>query len=216
MPQGGQNTSGGELAEVRREHETHGPAKAAAVHGVDHHRNQQHEQQWHKHVHGFLKPGANAPTDDKHDDGHEHGMPHQQFPGIGQQPAELAANGLGIGTGKQSGRSLADIDQRPAANYGVKRQHQERGNNAIPADRPPASGGAFGFGQGAHGRYRALSAPAANHGLGNQNRHADQEDAGQVDQNEGAAAVLSGNVWKLPDVPEAYRRAGSGQDKRHP
>ena len=59
------------------------------------------------------------------------------------------------------------------------------------------------FGQGAHGGHGALAAAPTNHGFGNQYRHADQEDTGQVDQNEGAAAVLASNVRKLPDVPEA-------------
>ena len=47
-------------------------------------------------------------------------------------------------------------------------------------------------------------------------RHADNRDAQQVNQNEGTAGVLTGDVGKLPDTPKANGGTGGRQNKTQP
>src|SRR5690606_21413423 len=44
-------------------------------------------------------------------------------------------------------------------------------------------------------------------------RHTHQQDAAQVHQHEGAAAVLARDIGEFPDIAEPHRRARGGEDE---
>ena len=60
---------------------------------------------------------------------------------------------------------------------------------------------------------RAAAAAPPEQDFRHQYRDADDCDTGQINQNEGAAAVLTHDVGKLPDIAQPHCRAGRCEDE---
>ncbi|MNZ41408.1 hypothetical protein D3C78_589570 [compost metagenome] len=213
MAEGHQHALAGQLAEVGGEQELHRLHEVPGGGGVADHHQQQDEQPRHHEAQRALQPVAHAESDDAQ--GHQQ---HQtavggQLPRIGEQGVEQRAAALAIQAGEAAAQRRGGVGQRPAGDHRIEAEDQEAGEHRHAAEAPPVPAGAGLAGHRGDGALGVGAAAPADHELGHQQRDADGQDAGQVDQHEGAAAVLPGDVGKLPDVAQTDRRTGGGEEE---
>ncbi len=142
-------------------------------------------------------------------------MPGQQTFRIGNQRAEDGIDVIGAGSDEHPGGGAEHIGQRPAGDHAVIGQDDEPRHYTAPAQVLPAAIAALFRGQGAQRIDGALPTATTQHDLGHHDRDADQGDADQVDEHEGPAAVLTGDIGEFPDIAQTDGRAGRRQQKGH-
>ena len=94
---------------------------------------------------------------------------------------------------------------RPARDHEVEAQDEEGGQHAVVADEAPA---AVERVVSAHG---IAARRAADGELGHHDGESQQQYATYIYQQEGSAAVLSGDVGEAPDVAQPYGAPGGDQ-----
>jgi len=132
----------------------------------------------------------------------------------GQQTVKRGADRRCIGT-RQLRWHGNNVVKRPTSDHAVKGQNQEAGQRTEVAKPFPAAADFRLPGQLFHGIDRTQATTAPHHHLGHHNRDAHQQNDQQVHQDKGTTTVLASNVGKLPEIPEADRRARRCQNK-HP
>ena len=107
-----------------------------------------------------------------------------------------------------SGESGVKVLQAPSGHDGVETEDDGGGEDAEVADESPRASagelvvGTCGIGVGV----------AADDELGNHAGDAKQEDAAQIDEDEGCSSVLSCHIGETPDVSQTYCRPCGGKD----
>lgn len=184
------------------------------AHAVTDQQKQDDKQQGHEQGGEGLKPRAHAARHDQHGDHDRHRVPEQQLHGAGHEGLEHALDRGAIQATEAAGGRLLHVGDGPAHDHAVVTEDEETRDHAHPAEITPGGRGAFLPHQFGHGVNRAAPSTAAKHDLGDQDRRGDQQDAGEVNHYEGAAAVLPKDVGELPDVAEADGGPGGGKDER--
>ncbi len=215
MPHGGEHRLGAEFAEIRREHESDRPAHLSGIGGIAQQQDQQHKQGRHENGDRPLQTGPHPARHHPHGHGHKQGVPEHQGDGGAQQIAEHGPHPVGVDADKIPTDGVHYIGEGPAGDDAIEREDNEAGEHARPAHQAPVAAGTRLQRQMLHGMGGiALGAPTDHH-LGHHDGHADDDNTEQIDQHEGAAAVLAGDVGKFPDIAQPDRGAGGGQDKGH-
>src|SRR5690606_30997659 len=140
-------------------------------------------------------------------------LPQYQPPGIAQQLCEPRGGVIAAGALQPAAGHFEDIVEGPATDDRVIRQDQYAHHRTDPADTAPHRRHTGLAGEAAHRVDGAHTPFAAEHHFGHHHRHPHQQDATQVNEHEGAAAVFTGDVWKLPDIAKADSRAGRRKDE---
>src|SRR5690606_8741461 len=133
--------------------------------------------------------------------------------GRGEQCPKTGRCHLGASPGKHPGRHLASVRQRPARNHTVKRQNKEAGSRPHPADTNKGLRRFKFMSQALHRMDRAATAFTAHHNLSHHHRNARHQNAEQIHQDKSTTTVFTGNVGKLPDIPQPHRRTGGCKNK---
>ena len=102
-----------------------------------------------------------------------------------------------------------EILDDPAANDGVVGHDQDGDDGVDPAAEFQPLAGA----EGGESTYGALARHAANGGLRYDHGVAKGQGQDDVDQQKNTAAIFGGQIGEPPDIAQAYRGPGSGQDK---
>ncbi|MNF52785.1 hypothetical protein D3C84_341440 [compost metagenome] len=213
MAEGHQYALAGQLAEIGGEQELHRPHEVPGGGGVADHHQQDQEQPGHHEAQCALQAVAHTERD--------YAQGHRQYqaavagelPGIGEQGVEQCTAALAIQAGEAAAERRRSVGQGPASDHRIEAEDQEAGQHCQTADAPPVAAGAGLASHRGDGALGVGAAAAADHELGHQQRNADGQDTGQVDQDEGAAAVLPGDIGKFPDIAQAHRRTGGGEEE---
>ena len=155
----------------------------------------------------------NAAQNDTHGEDHERGVEQEDLRRIGNKGTEELSRNLRRGEcAHAAGHGLDDVGQRPPAHHGVKRQDEKPGEHAHEPDDHPRRAGR----QSAERANGIESGPPADGELRQHDGEPHHRDAEQVDEDERPAAVLPGDVGKLPDIAQPDGRAGRGEDEPQP
>ena len=200
---------------MEREHEVEALGEAPGGQGVAQEHEQQQQQQGHEPANGKLKPAGDTPRHDKDGHGHERRLKRNHQQRIGEEPSKGRGGRLPRGALEGASADLKQIIKGPARNHAVEGQDQEARGHPHPANECPGGGGIGELHQLAHGVDGALPRFPAHEHFSHHDGDADEEDAGEVDEDERAPAVLPGHVGELPNIAEAHRRARRRQDE-HP
>ena len=138
-------------------------------------------------------------------DGHE----DTHFHGISQHGPKDRAH-LGHAAGEGSVQEFPEIRQHPAGHGGVVHHEEVAAQDAEPAMDVPGGPRLL---QSLVSRHGALLAPAAHGQLHGHHRDAHEHQEGQVKEYKHRAAILAGDVWELPHIPDADGTAGTDQKK---
>lgn len=181
--------------------------RAGAGDRVDHQARQQQEEQGHEHLAHLLNALGHAPHH-HHDAQHQKAQaPQQGLHRLGAEGGEVV--GIGARPGAEVGAGGVDLDilEHPAPHHAVVGQDDKQGDDADVSREPPPGV------QSAEGPHHILLGGPADGQLRQHDRKAHQEHDQQITQQEGAAAVGAHLAGKFPDVAQAHRGAGRGQDE---
>jgi len=145
--------------------------------------------------------GEAADYHDAHVNSHLHG--------VGQHSGEHGFCGSGVKTRKDAGGSVHEVLQHPAGDGGVEHHQDDIADEADVAVPAP-------FAAGLQLRIHlqgALLCGAAHGEFHGQHRHTQNQQEDQIDQYEGAAAVLTSHPGKFPDIADADGTACTEQDE---
>ena len=197
-------------AEVRNEVKAQALARARGADAVDGEHDHDGEQRDHHDLGHALQTALKAERVDEEadDDDRDHAARHDARPG--QHFTERRADLLGRCSDKSARCGQIEIVQHPAADRRVE-HHQQivADHRQITVDMPPAAR-LFQYLIGAH---RAFLAGAADRELHRHDRQTEYEQEDHIEQNEGAAAVLSDHPRELPYVADADGAACAEQNK---
>ena len=161
-----------------------------------HHEDQQ--QQRHHDASRAFDPFLDAQRDDAvRQQGEDDGV-EQRFPRVLREGVEERFVGFGGTDACEFARERVDhVFQRPARDHQIEAHDEQRSQNTVVAqDRPAARKGAVG----AHGVAVGIASDGE---FRKHDRHAEQQDAEDVDQQERAAAVLPCDIGETPDVAQS-------------
>jgi len=194
------------------EHEAEGGRQVGCHHAVAEQDQQNGEQCRHEDLVGTLDTARDATGDDNEIEQHEGAMPADQLDRVGQQPGKQRAE-IFLGELPEATGGEHRVIEDPPGHYAIEGEDEQRPENADETDGLPPWRNPRLAGEQAHGVGRVFLAATAEHDLGHEQGQADADDAGQVHQHEGTAAVGAGHVGKLPDIPEADGRTGGHQNE---
>src|SRR5690606_30571603 len=155
-----------------------------------------HRQDRNQHAVQPLDAAAYAAGDDEHGDGHGGRLPDRRLHRHGDEAHGVEAVPAIRGLPESPADGTLEILQRPAGDHRVIAEQQHRGGDAEPADDTPEALAAGDL-IGRHGV--ALRVPADRQ-FGDHEGQADEGDAENVDDQEGAAAVVARHIGEAPDV----------------
>ncbi len=108
-----------------------------------------------------------------------------------------------------------DVAEGPASDNAVIGENDKTGHNAEKTNPLPRAASRLSLSQHAESTDRVLLALPPEQDLRNHNRNPDHRDRREIDEHEGAAIVLEGDIWKFPEVSEsdgaASRRKNESQ-----
>ena len=208
-----QHRAGADLAEIRGKQPGNRFLEAAGKIIVGGQAQQQQEHERHHHHDSPLDAVLDARVDDKTGDGQAHQGPEHHADIVSQHGAELGTGLDTIHPDKAGSNRLEQVPQHPAHHHRIDNldsvgRQQAHAAHPCPARDLPLSAGDIGHGRG----WAALAPPADEH-LRHQDRDTDTESAGQVDQHEGGATVLPGNIGKAPDITQANGETHRGHEE---
>ena len=130
----------------------------------------------------------------------EYGV-ENRLPGIGDEGLEGRFVVVDVALLHQIAREGVDgVFGRPARHDKVETHDQHRGQDPDIADHAPP------FAKRAVGSDRILTRGCTDRELGNHERNAHQQDAQQIDQEEGSASIFTGQIGESPDVTQPHGR----------
>ena len=179
--------------------------------GGHHDDHEQHEERGHEQLGGPLD--AVSHTIDNHSvgDENENDGPKDRPQGMGGKLLEIGLHESGVTT-QLSGHRGIEILQAPAGHDGIETEDNHRGEHAHVAYHGPRfAARKIAVGAGGIGRRVPPDDELAHHA-----RYAEQEDAPQIDQDEGRTAVMTGHIGEAPDVAQPHGRTGRGEDDAQP
>ena len=196
--------------EVRPQHEVNAGARAGQGHAAHCQCRQQDEQNRHHDLARPFNTALDPPGHDHNGGDHEQAMEHEALgsaagKGIEVSPRFFRARQLA----NRSERRAQRIGHDPPRNYAVERQ-QERPSKHTQSSNPLPRRPRLDRLYGSNGIEVSI---ATEDKLGEKKRYSNQDNAGDIHQDEGSAAVFSHDVGKTPNVPEANRRTSGGQEK---
>ena len=203
-----------QLAGVEAEQKRHAGREVTVDGSVSDQSDEQDQEDRHQPAHRNLQPSDDAPRHDDYRGHHEQGVPEQHLPGVRQEVVEDPRRELAVGTHEGAATQTEHVRHGPTGDHGVVRENEEAREHTHPTDQGPETAGAAVPNQRAQRVDGTLSPGAAHQDLGNHDRDADGGDADQVDENEGAAAVLAGDVGELPDVTQSDCGTGCGEHEQ--
>ena len=178
---------------------------------MDGEHNDQRKQREHHDLADALESVLQAERADQEARDNDQLRPERHLTGVREHRAEFADNGFGIHPGmERAGEEFAEIVDHPAGDGGIVHHEQEAANQAEPAVDVPFLAGFFKVFVRQDG---TLFAGAAHGQLHRQHRHAHDEQADQIDEDEKAAAVLAGDIREAPDVADADGAAGADEQE---
>ena len=107
-----------------------------------------------------------------------------------------------------SEEGLDDVFECPARDDGIVAEDQEGGGDAVIADDAPFRAGSHHL-EGSGG---VLARVAADEKLGYHDRYAQEQDARDIDQQEGGATIFAQHIRETPDVSQSDGASDRGQD----
>ena len=194
----GEHRRGRHLREVGSEEEFHAFGAARQQDGVDGQHHEDQQQQRHHDASRAFDPFLDAQCDDAvRQQGEDDGV-EQRFPRVLREGVEERFVGFGGTDACEFARERVDhVFQRPARDHQIEAHDEQRSQNTVVAqDRPAARKGAVG----AHGVAVGIASDGE---FRKHDRHAEQQDAEDVDQQERAAAVLPCDIGETPDVAQS-------------
>jgi hypothetical protein len=132
---------------------------------------------------------------------------------IGVDAAENGADRLGARRAAEFRERQIDVMHRPAGDDAIEGEQDERREDAEDADALPGVRTARQLIEGLH---RRTLGGTPDREFAHHNRHADHENADEIDQNENAAAVFARDVGEFPDISESDRGPGTGEQEADP
>ena len=181
---------------------------------MDGEHNDQRKQREHHDLADALESVLQAERADQEACDDDQLRPKRHLTGVREHRAEFADNGFGVHAGmKRAGEEFAEVVDHPARNGRVVHHEQEAANQAEPAVDVPFLAGLFEIFVRQDG---TLFASAAHGQLHRQHRHAHDEQADQIDEDEKAAAVFAGDIREAPDVADADGAAGADEQEAQP
>ena len=170
--------------------------------------NADHQQQDEQHRHQPLGDGL-YPLRHPHQQyaphqGQHQPLPQQTLQGIRDERIEGRAGDGGIGREDLAAGRLEDVGEYPGRHFGVKRHDEEGRRHPHGRDQPPGLPLGRQLDEPAH---RIGFRLTPQHDLRDHHRQSHQQGGDDIDQQKAGAAILPGQIGKLPDVAKADRRA---------
>ena len=200
-------------AEVRQQVEGQALPRPGQRDRVDRQHDDQAQQPRHHHLRDALHALLQLEGADRDADHHGDCHVKPQLPRAAQQRVEHPADGLCRHALKGPGQKLDEIAQHPAGHGGVVHHQQIVRADGHPAVEVPFAAARFQRPVAAH---RALPRGPPHRQLHRQHRRAHNDQKQQIEQHEDPAAVLPGDKWEFPDVPDPDRAARAHQQKAEP
>ena len=203
LPHGRQDRGCGKFAEIRFQvvdYAVHGSGQGEAIDGNA--QGKEYQQRHHDLAdlfHAFFHAGH----DDDHGDGYENDEPHHGRGGRNEFGEIIA-----VGQGRTAAGPVDEqIFDDPSADYTVIGSDDDGHQGCQrPQETEP-------FIKDAVGMDGALPGFPSDGDLRHHQGKTEGDGQDQVNQEEDPSPVLGGQVGETPDVPESYRRTGSGQDE---
>ena len=170
--------------------------------------HEQRDERWHERLGDSLDSSPDAAEQHRRRDAEDEEREDDAGRSIGRELGEEVADRLLVTT-DLTGEREPDVGDRPSSNHAVEGQNARAGQHPETTDQPPAGSGA-NVRERANGRL--LGAPT-NRQLAEHDRKADEENADQIDEDEGRAAALTDLSWKPPDVSKSDGRTCCGEDE---
>ena len=193
--------------EVRREEEGEAGLRIAGDEGPDGECDDDEEKDRHQDAGCAFDAGVEAAGDNGAGGDEEQGCPAGELGDGGEKAVEQGLAGDSVEAGELAGGRLPAVGQRPAADHAVEGADAEHRDDRNELADAPGRRPAFGKREPGDGGGRGQAAATADQELGNCERDDEGEDADEVDEHEGATAILAGKPGEAPDVPEPDREA---------
>jgi len=187
---------GGEVG-LEIELQTRGHALAQRQ-GVAGNADNDDEEDGHKDLGHLFDTVLNAAEDDVHGQGHEDRGEEDDFAHVGGEAGDDA---------RVAAEGVQGILGRPAAEHAVVANDECGDGDGDKTEPTDVLIDVLVRGDG------VCCGALTDVDLAEHRHEADEQHAGDVDENEGGAAVLRGFVREAPDVTKTHRTAGSGEDK---
>ena len=197
---------GGNLREVGLEEEAQALAAAGHEQRMDREEDEHDKEQRHEHFGRAFDALLHAQRDhEMRRQGEDHRV-EQRPPGVADEVREdlLILRGRGV-AGQVARQRVDHVFGRPARDHEVEAQNEEGRQHADVSQKTP-----FRV-EGAEGPHGVAVRGAAYGELREHQRQSEQQDTEDIDDQKGAAAVVSGDVGETPDVSQTYRTAGCDQ-----
>jgi hypothetical protein len=191
-----------DLAEIRYQDELQAALCAGQRDRARQQHQQDHKQRRHQNLVGGLDALGDAADHDQRGERHEQAGAGDWRQAAADETLEVLRQELGTGRVDGAAAHEEHVGQRPACDHDVERQDHEARENAHVAHQRPAPAA-----QRAEGSDRVPLRGAADDHFCHDQRQPEEQHDGQIDEDEGAAAVLAGDVGKAPDIAEADGRA---------
>ena len=140
-------------------------------------------------------------------------MPEQQAPRIAHQSAEHGIRLPGVQTFECTACRAYEVIESPARQHRVVGQDDEYAEYRQRAERAPAGTGAGFCCNGANAAGRTASSPPADGQFTDKKRQTNAKCAGQINNEERAATILTGDIRETPDIAQSNGEANSRQEK---
>ena len=211
LPQGGEHHVGGDLREVGLDEERHAVGRSG--HGLRTDSQQEHEHGEHGHEdlgHAFDAAFHTADDDEVGDEQEEHGI-EEGLPRRGGEGGEIGGRverGLRVDECETPRDGIDGVFEDPPGHDAVVGEDEGDARHAGITGEAPGLAGRQTF----VGRSDVRVGATADDELGGHHRYAEENDAGEIDDDEGCAAILTGFNGKTPDVAQSHGAACRGQD----
>ena len=206
LPEGGEDHRGIYLREVGFQQELHADGSTGHGQRTYGQQNHQNQQQGHHDLGETLDAVLHTTLDDdvgeeQEGEGKEQGRPRGAAEG-GEVGSRVADSGKAAGSGR------AGILQHPAGNDAVVGEDEGDAEHASIAGEVPRLARCQPLVRRSNVRMRS----ASDDELGSHHGHSEEDDAEEVDEDEGSAAMLTRLDRKTPDVAQPHGGACRGKD----